>query len=428
MEDRTSLMLNFLEDRRQEMLDFACRLVATPSPNPPGDERAVTQVILEEMKALGLGGAEVLARAPERPNVIYRLAGRSGSPRLILSGHTDTKPVGEHDRSLWKTDPFQPTLADGKIYGLGATDMKGAIAAMVYATAALRALPVPLEGDLLLILVANEEGQGEYGTNWLVKNHRPRADFCLVGEPCGIHEDFDNLPICARSTVLFKTKVYGTQMHSSMSDRFPSVNASVKMAWVLWRMARDLRLDFEPHPLYPKGPTINLGDFVHGGVDYGVCPGYAEFGSDVRIHPGMTRVGVKRDLEAFIARLRAEDPELEVELEFLGEDRQEGWRVLRGDEPFVCILQRAAEQVLGRRLPLGGFPAFTDAYWFHTHAGIPSIPAFGPGLLPLAHGPNEYVSAEAVVEASKIYALAAAEYLAGDEGAWANCRSQRSVR
>jgi acetylornithine deacetylase/succinyl-diaminopimelate desuccinylase-like protein len=409
--DKAEAVLDYLEARREEMIDFACQLIATPSINPPGDEREVTKVILAKMEELDLEGAEVLAKTPERPNIIYRQRGKRGSPRLILNGHTDTKPVGEEDRKLWKTDPLKPTIVDGKIYGLGATDMKGGIAAMVYAAAALHFLPDSLEGDLLLILVANEEAPGEFGANWLVKRHDIQADFCLVADTGGMKADFDILPLCARNTVLFKTKVYGTQMHSSISDQFPSVNASVKMAWVLWRMARDLKLHYESHPYYPKGPTVNLGDFVKGGIYYGVYPGYAEFGSDIRIHPGMTREGVKRDLEDFIAGLRREDPELKVELEIEGEDREQAWKWLQGDEPFVGILQEASERVLGRRLRLGGFPAFTDAYWFHTHAGIPSIPAFGPGLLPLAHGPNEYVSIEAIMQASKIYALAALKYL-----------------
>lgn len=200
-------------------------------------------------------------------------------------------------------------------------------------------------------------------------------------------------------------------MHSSISDLFPSVNASVKMAWVLWRMARDLALHYEPHPYYPHGPTINLGDFVRGGLHYGVYPGYAEFGSDIRLIPRMTRDGVKRDLEEFLAGLRREDPEVKLELEIEGESRDGEWKCLRGDEPFVGILQDTSERVLGRRPLLGGFPAFTDAYWFGSYAGIPSIPAFGPGLLPLAHGPNEYVSMKGILQASKIYALAALHYL-----------------
>ena len=224
-------------------------------------------------------------------------------------------------------------------------------------------------------------------------------------------DDFDYLPVCARDTVLFKVKVHGTQMHSSISDQFPAVNASVKMGWVLWRMARDLQVRYEPHRYYPKGPTINLGDMVSGGLAYGTFPGYAEFASDIRIIPGMTQEAVKADLEEFVAGLRHEDAELSVELEFEGKGEKVEWKWLRGDEPFVGILQDASEQILGRRPPLGGFPAFTDAYWFHSYAGIPAIPAFGPGLLPLAHGPNEYVSTQAIVQASKIYALAALEYL-----------------
>jgi len=412
-QDSVQAVLNYLEGRRDEIIDFTCQLVATPSKNPPGDERAVTEVLLTRMKALGLEGAEVVARTPERPNIVYRQRGTRGTPRLILNGHTDTKPVGEQDRKLWQTDPLKPTLVDGKLYGLGSTDMKGGIAAMVYATAALRSLADPLAGDLLLILVANEEAAGEFGANWLVKHHGNdiQADFCLVAEPCGMKKEFDNLAVCVRNTILFKTKVYGTQMHSSISDQFPSVNASVKMAWVLWRMAQDLELCHEPHPYYPKGPTINLGDTVSGGLYYGIYPGYAEFSSDIRIIPGMTREGVKNDLQEFLAGLCREDPELQVELEFEGKERKEEWKWLQGDEPFVGILQEASERVLGKRPPLAGFPAFTDAYWFHSYAGIPSIPAFGPGLLPLAHRPNEYVSTESIIQASKIYALAALEYL-----------------
>ncbi|MGQ9600464.1 MAG: M20 family metallopeptidase [Anaerolineae bacterium] len=410
-DNRAEAVLRYLDERRQEIIDFTCELVATPSPNPPGDERAIAGLIQTRMKELGLTGAEVKARTPERPNLIYCQEGITGSPRLILNGHMDTKPVGEEDRKLWHTDPLRPTMVGDRLYGLGAADMKGGLAAMIYAAAALRALDKPVKGDLLLIFTANEEAPGEYGANWLVKNYPVQADFCLVADTAGMETDFDGLHICARNTVLFKIKVYGTQMHSSLSDRFPSINASVKMGWVLWRMSNELRLHYEPHPLYPQGPTINLGDVVSGGQAYGTLSGYAEFGSDIRIIPGMTVEGVEQDLEEFLAQLRREDPELRVGLEVLGRGRPEEWKWLRGNEPFVGILQAASERVLGRRPPLTGFPAFTDAFWFHSYGGIPSIPAYGPGLLPLAHRPNEYVSVEAVVQASQIYALAALEYL-----------------
>jgi acetylornithine deacetylase/succinyl-diaminopimelate desuccinylase-like protein len=84
---------------------------------------------------------------------------------------------------------------------------------------------------------------------------------------------------------------------------------------------------------------------------------------------------------------------------------------VRPDEPFVELLLTASERVLGKRPPLGGLEGGTDAYYLQGQGGIPTVPAFGPGLLPLAHAPNEYVEIESVVQASKIYALAAVDYL-----------------
>jgi acetylornithine deacetylase len=203
-------------------------------------------------------------------------------------------------------------------------------------------------------------------------------------------------------------------MHSSICDVVPSVNASAKMAHVLTRMERDLRIRHEPHPYYPQGVTRNIGAAVRGGVYYGVRSGYAEFCSDIRILPGMTAAQVGADVERFVDELRRDDPELRVEI--VPElNRPELWEMKQpqvdANEPLVEMLLRAAERVLGGRTPLGGIEGGTDAIYFHGQGGIPTIPAFGPGLLPLAHGPNEYVGIESIVQAAKIYALSAIDYL-----------------
>src|SRR5262249_43231041 len=159
------------------LLRFAATLVATPSPNPPGDERAVVRVILAEMERLGLTGAEVVARESHRPNVILRLRGSRPGPVLMLGGHSDTKPVG--DRAQWRTDPLQPVIRDGKLYGLGATDMKGAVAAMVYATASLVPDRAALAGELLLVIDADEERSMKFGSEFLATAYGLRADVAL---------------------------------------------------------------------------------------------------------------------------------------------------------------------------------------------------------------------------------------------------------
>ncbi len=406
------MMLHWLEQRREELLRFAGELVATPSPNLPGDERAVVAIILAELERLGLAGAEVAAKEPHRPNVIFRLQGQQPGPVLMLCGHSDTKPVG--DATHWRTDPFQPVIRDGKLFGLGSTDMKGAVAAMIYATAALKHCETPLAGDVLLVINADEERSMRFGSEFLSTEYGLRADVALLGEPSGIDgPEFEFLHLLSRGISCFKIRVHGTQMHSSLTDRLPSINANVQLAEVLARMSRELRLTFQSHPLC-SAPTVNLGVKIEGGVGYGVCPGLAEFQSDIRTLPGMTRQQLEADLERCLDAIRRDNPGLRVELEF--EQPALDWTPpteVSAEHPLVAALLGAAEQVLGWRPKLCAFPGGTDASKFHAVAGIPTIPSFGPGWLNLAHGPNECVGVEAIIQAAKMYSLAAQTYLSG---------------
>jgi acetylornithine deacetylase len=400
----------WLDARRDDLLRFTKRMIATPSPNPPGDERAMATVILEEMESLGLSGTEIAAKEPHRPNLLFRLAGSTPGPTLMLCGHSDTKPVG--DVSKWDSDPFDPVVREGKLFGLGSTDMKGAVAAMIYATAALRHCGAALAGDLLLVVNADEELSMRFGSEYLAVEYGLRADIALLGEPSGIAgPEFEYLHLLSRGVSCFKIRVRGTQMHSSLSDRLPSVNASIKLAHVLQQMNERLELTFQPHSLCAK-PTVNLGVRLLGGVGYGVYPGIAEFHADIRTLPGMTEQQLRADIERLLDSLRAKDPELNVETEF--EAPPLNWlppTEVAADHPFVGNLLGSAERVLGRRPKLSAFPGGSDAAKYQALAGIPTIPSFGPGWLDLAHGPNECVGVEAVVQAAKIYALAALDYL-----------------
>ena len=127
----------------------------------------------------------------------------------------------------------------------------------------------------------------------------------------------------------------------------------------------------------------------------------------------MTQAGVERDVEAFLDKLRKEDPQLDVELAF--EPLPIGWTPpceVPVDAPVVRAAQDAASQVLGEVLPLRALPAVTDGAHF-TAVGIDTIPAFGPGLLPLAHSANEYIDVENLGQAAQIYALTALNFFHG---------------
>ena len=399
----------WIEQHRDELLAFTTRLVATPSATPPGDERAAADVVCAELERLGLKGAQIAAKEPHRPNVLYRLQGARPGPTLMLCGHSDTKPVG--DASKWRTDPMEPVVRDGKMYGLGTTDMKAAVAAMIYATAALKRHEKDLAGNILLVVNADEERTMTFGSHFLSTEHDLRADVALLGEPSGVAgPEFEFLHLLSRGISCFKITVRGTQMHSSLTDRLASVNANVKLAGVLNWMNEHLKLTFEPHPLC-AAPTVNLAVRMEGMVGYGVCPGVSEFGSDVRTLPGMTRAQVEADVQNCLDELRRHDPTIDVSLAF--EQPPLDWfepTEVASDHPLVESLLAASQQVLGWRPKLSAFPGGTDAKNFQGLAGIPTIPSFGPGWLPLAHGPNECVGLEAIVQAAKIYALAGQDF------------------
>ncbi len=402
----------YLGGRETEVLELTRDLIRTPSPNPPGDERAVAGLVTDRLRALGIDDITQLGAQEERPNVLARVKGAAPGRTLILSGHLDTKPAGDMD--AWETDPWDPVLRDGDLIGLGSGDMKAAVAGMMYAAAALKhaqeAGGTGFAGEVVLVFTADEEAGARFGSKWLADNGHLQADAAVIGEPSGITAEWQSVHLVSRGAALFKVAVTGTQMHSSISDRLPGINATVKMARLIDRMDRELLsyLTYDEHPLCPTGPTVNVGVMAEAGVFYGVYPGNAEFACDVRTLPGMTEESLKADIGRFLADAMADDPDLRAELDwFLTVPPVE----IDADHPVVGALVEAGREVLGTAPDLDAFPGATDAPYFQLTAGIPTVAAFGPGMLPRAHSPNEYMDADGAALSASIYALAALHYL-----------------
>lgn len=400
-------VIEYLEGREDEVLEFARDLIRTPSPNPPGDERQVADLVTERLESLGITDITRVAAEETRPNLIARVVGTSPGDVLMLSGHLDTKPAGDMD--AWETDPWDPIVNDGELIGLGSGDMKAAVAGMVYAAAAV-ADTGEFPGELVLVFTADEEAGSVQGSKWLAENGYLAADVAVIGEPSGINREWQAIHLISRGAALFKVRIAGTQMHSSISDRIKGINATVKMAELIRRMDDGLLdyLTYDEHPLCPTGPTVNVGVMASAGVYYGVYPGQAEFACDIRTLPGMTEEVLKADIQRFLDDAMANDPELRAELH---------WEIMvpateiGSEEPVVAALRDAAEEVLGIAPDLDAFPGATDAPHFQLTAGIPCVAAFGPGMLPRAHSPNEYMAKEGAAQSAKVYALAAIEYL-----------------
>lgn len=375
------------------------------------------------MSRLEYAAVRVVGMDAERPNLVGEVGGAAG-PVLMFNGHLDTKPAGE--TSEWTTGPYDPVIRDGRLHGLGSTDMKGAVAAMVYAGAAVaQADP---RGTLRLALSADEEAGSRFGARFLAGLPEMAADAVLVGESTGMQVPWAYIGVANRGIACFRVSVRGTQMHSSLSDQVPSINASVKAGQVLSRLASEFRPRYPRNPKVPGGPTVNLGVTLTGGVFFGIYPGHAEFGIDVRTVPGMTLAGLHSDFTDFLEKLRDEDPELDVSIEPVPDLAWHPPSAIDPEHPLVAAASTAARDMLGREVPLGTMPAFTDgSHW--NHAGMPCISAFGPGSLLQAHQPNEFVAVDDVIMAARIYALTALRYLsAGDEAAAATPRSRPAGR
>ncbi|HEY3687006.1 MAG TPA: M20 family metallopeptidase [Streptosporangiaceae bacterium] len=402
---------------RSSVIDLTAALVAAPSPNPPGGEGAAAEVVAAALRERGLPAPVTIARATDRPNLLVTLDFGPGGRHLCLSGHLDTKPVGD---AVWSVDPMRATIDGDRLYGLGSADMKGAVAAMAEAAAALAAGGPP-RGRLTLLFTADEEDGAAYGARHLAEGALaeaglPPIDAVVIGEPGGIDADWDRLHRVSRGIARLRVTAGGDQGHSSLAERTGAVNASVEMARLLAAFADGFRPSVPGHdPIEGWAATVNAGLRVGGGVGYGVIPGEAYFDAEVRLLPGMDRDGFDAELHAFLAAQMKANPRLRATAGYDAPpcDWLPGTEVPAG-HPVVAAVRTACERVLGAAPPDSVFPGTTDAAWLHGRAGLPTLPAVGPGLLKRCHGRDEWVSVAAVEQAVDVYRELAAVFCAGE--------------
>ena len=391
-----------------DVVGLAQRLVRTPSPNPPGDERAVAAVVREALAELGLPGAETVALDPARPNLLATLDFGPGGRHLVLSGHLDTKPIGDAE---WAVDPLGADVDGDRLYGLGSADMKAAIAAMLVAAARLAGTPPPA-GRLSLLLTADEEDGAMFGAHHVAGTRPLAADAVVIGEPGGIDADFDRIHLVSRGIARLRLVARGRQGHSSLSGVPGTRNAGVDAARLVAAVADELSLDVPPNADELSGwaVTVNAGMRFRGGVGYGVLPGRMAVDTEVRLLPGVDRDALTASFTRLAEQVAARTgADLAVEYDEAPND----WlppAAVPARHPLAEAAQDACRQVLGAAPPLSVFPGTTDATWFDSGQGIPSLPALGPGLLRRAHGADEWVSVAAVRRSVELYATLAAGF------------------
>ncbi|RDH75961.1 M20 family peptidase [Mycolicibacterium moriokaense] len=376
------------EDR---LVELTRSLLRARGQNPPGDEAATVAVLTAAATELGFDVREEPVAAG-RNNVRVTLRGGTGSGLLLL-GHTDVVPVGDG----WTTDPFGGAVCGGRIYGRGASDMKGGLAACLSAMAALRG--AGLTGPVELAALVDEEENG-IGIRSYVGSTSEAFVGCITAEPT----DLQTI-VGARGACYLRVEVHGTACHAGSPDR--GANAIYGAAAVVAEIERmHAELARRPHPLL--GPaTWSVGQ-IAGGSGGSVVPADCVVVADRRILPGESAACVLDEVRSRIAALGLTERGLTVEVSMPME--MPAFET-PADSPLTRTVGAAIADAGGPALPPGGWTAACDGGFVARDLGVPVVVA-GPGSVATqAHRPDESVAVDELVAAARAYALAALRLL-----------------
>lgn len=357
--------------------DALLRLPSISSTNNALDmsNMPVINYLAEQFEALGFQ-CEIMpcdsASGQAKANLIATLG--SGPGGLVLAGHTDTVPM---DPELWSVDPLQMTEKDGRLYGLGSTDMKGFFALVLEAVQSY--VNQPLQQPLIVLATSDEE-TSMFGARKIAEAGRPKARYAIIGEPTGMK------PIHAHKGVMMESiRLQGRSGHSS--DPSLGINAMEAMHDVISELLkfRSELQDKYRNPLFAiDKPTMNLG-CIHGGDNPNRICGRCELEFDIRLMPGMQIDEMRSLIRQRITPL-ARQWGVGFELTPL----------FPGAPAFLCPaesdLVKTAERLTGHS---AGTVAFgTEAPWLQ-QIGMQTI-VLGPGDIDQAHQPDEFLSLDRV--------------------------------
>lgn len=428
--DREQAIVDAIQARRDDLVALTTELVGFDTTARDVGDPARDEVALQEHLGARLrgAGAEVEIWEPNpaeladeplvpegldfdgRPQLVAKFAGGGGGRSLLLNGHIDAVSAEPKDR--WSSDPHRAEVRDGKLYGRGASDMKGGVAAMTVAAETLAAEGIRLGGDLIVCTNTDEESSGAGSTACV--RHGVRADGGIVLEPTG----FDVWVAC-RGSSYTEITVPGRPGHAEVAQPHwrdgGAVNAIEKATLVLeairglrerWRADESLRHPYLSAP--DMVPTlIRAGEWV------------VTYPASCRISGGALFLPQQADERGFGSRVEREVEEAVREAvssdEWLVENPPTfSWEAgvmsmsIPADDPIVSTLGEARDDV-GRVGKLAGLDSWYDGATFTLFADTPSV-GFGPGGFQTAHAIDEYVPVDDLVACAQAVAVAALRF------------------
>jgi succinyl-diaminopimelate desuccinylase len=423
-------VLKEVDSRKNEIVKLVQDLIRYKTVNPPGDTSEIAGFMKDYLSERGLN-VKLYESEKGKVSVVATLKGR-GKMRFIWDGHVDVVPVTPE---AWTVDPWEGKIVDSRIIGRGAADMKGNIGAAMMAATILAEKDVKLGGDLVLALVPDEETGGYLGTGYLLDNGVLEGDACIVGE----YSPFNTLCVAEKGILWLKVKASGIPAHASA--KFLGVNAIDMLNRFLLELYKieevDRKLPKEVNEIidaikpvlkqleslgFPRDVLDNLYKrlsvsvgLISGGEKVNIVPSKAEADVDIRILPGMDYELIKEEIDQIRKNYNKTLEKMHPNLKAAGIEGITIVEALRFDPsyqkldvPLVSLIKNVIKRVSGGEPLLFMHTGGTDARFFRAK-GISSI-CYGAGS-ETAHGNNEYVPIDSLVEVTKIYALATMDFL-----------------
>lgn len=425
------LVMREIASRREQLVDLLVRLIgfdtrAEPPQGGGGEEVALQDYLRGRLLAAGFEvevwepdpssfGAHLLEFPDNydfvgRPQLVARARGQGGGRSLLLNGHVDV--VSVEPRGRWHSDPLVASVGRGAVYGRGACDMKGGVAAMVVAAEVLRALEIPLLGDLIVNTVTDEESTG--GGSLATASRGVAADGGVIPEPTSL-----GVWLGARGSLLSRITVTGRPGHAGLTQRDHSdggaVNAIEKMQVVLG-VLEQLRAEWQADPAI-RNPHLAAGGIVPTAITGGEWIVSYPASCTLRCHvqylpeqadPDGRGGRVQREVEQRIGAAAAVDAWLKEHPPRVEWERGAVPAGLVAPETPIAATALQTARDLGLRGGIVPRTTFFDGPTF-TAAGTPTI-AFGPGDIALAHGVDEHVSIDELVRAAQALAVTAMRF------------------
>jgi len=379
--------------KEPELIEFCQQLVRRKSVNPPGDELPIAEYVASTLDGFGLE-VELVRHGPNRASVLARLKGRGTKPGLLYNGHLDTVPVGAQE---WIHDPFSAKTAEGKIWGRGAVDMKGGLAALMAAAKALAGARLPLSGDFIMAATAGEETDSQGAMAIAARSDLKPLQAVIIAEPTN-----NGVYVAEKGALWLELTTHGKTAHGATPELGRN---AVMMMWKLIGELEKLEIPHEEHPML--GSFTRSINTIAGGMKTNVVPDNCVVTVDMRTVPGQDHLAILRRIEDLIEDLGRRIPDFKASAKITND------RIPVQTSPEESVVKGVVEivaEVTGERPVPGGISYYTDGAAFVPALNIPMI-ICGPGDPKLAHQPNEHVEVSSLVQSARIFTLAAVKLL-----------------